>query len=177
MSIRPTPLLHRHPRKDCIQDQELARLFSLPRQYPPKPRVNSTHKEVKSTPETYKLTTPPTANPLTSTLPSLLSELQTRPTYDDLTSHPFFAGIDLTTLRQGPGPFPPPDLASDTDTSYYPPEEFILPDDELRGDKGPAAYWDLDMDLDQDTEIPDFRLPFLGPFLGHTFQWFEKTFG
>eukprot|EP00755_Sulcionema_specki_P006248 Sspe_Gene.34935::Locus_16962_Transcript_3_3_Confidence_0.500_Length_1713::g.34935::m.34935 len=48
----------------------------------------------------------------------LLCDPEARMSFDSIISHPFFAGIDWTSLRQRPPPFVP-QLSSDWDTRYF----------------------------------------------------------
>lgn len=84
----------------------------------------------------------------------MLCEADRRLTVEQLKAHPFFYGVDWSTIRNIDAPFVP-HLRSMTDTSYFPTDELEqVPDVPHGADNGPSATKDL-------------------AFLGYTWVWAE----
>ncbi|WOO77094.1 Serine/threonine-protein kinase CBK1 [Vanrija pseudolonga] len=84
----------------------------------------------------------------------MLCEAERRLTVEQLKAHPFFYGVDWTTIRNIDAPFVP-HLRSMTDTSYFPTDELDQASEAPSGaDVGPSATKDL-------------------AFLGYTFRRYE----
>ncbi|KAK3359017.1 kinase-like domain-containing protein [Lasiosphaeria hispida] len=91
----------------------------------------------------------------------------------EIKNHPFFAGVDFSSLRRIRAPFEPP-LTSDVDTSAFPVDD--LPqegDGEEEGGPAPGGGGDASGGgLLLGAEDPEMFLP----FLGYTFKRFEKSY-
>ncbi|KAK0627044.1 kinase [Immersiella caudata] len=75
----------------------------------------------------------------------------------EIKSHPFFAGVDFTTLRRIRAPFEPP-LTSDIDTSCFPVEDLPQTEDPT---PSPAGADEYEMFL---------------PFIGYTYKRFQTSY-
>jgi protein-serine/threonine kinase len=75
----------------------------------------------------------------------------------EIKNHPFFAGVDFTTLRRIRAPFEPP-LTSDIDTSCFPVEDLPQTEDPI---PSPAGADDYEMFL---------------PFIGYTYKRFQTSY-
>lgn len=68
----------------------------------------------------------------------LITSPDQRLTVDQIRSHPFFYGVDWSTIRSIDAPFVP-HLRSITDTSYFPTDELSqVPDEPVGADRGNA---------------------------------------
>ncbi len=82
----------------------------------------------------------------------------------EIKGHPFFAGVDFTTLRRIRAPFEPR-LTSEIDTAYFPTEDL-----ERVSIEAVAAAQATPQPEPEDA--PEMILP----FVGYTFKRFENTF-
>ena len=82
----------------------------------------------------------------------LITDAEVRLSVDQIKAHPFFYGVDWSTIRQIDAPFVP-HLRSITDTSYFPTDELQQVPEEPAPSDGSAAGKDL-------------------AFLGYTFKRF-----
>ncbi|KAI6381011.1 Cobalt uptake protein cot1 [Pyricularia grisea] len=87
---------------------------------------------------------------------------------EEIKAHPFFTGVDFTSLRRIRAPFEP-HLSSETDTAYFPSEEELANNavqlEAARAAAEPAGTTD-------GFEPPEMTLP----FIGYTFKRFENNF-
>ncbi|KAH8881531.1 kinase-like protein [Thozetella sp. PMI_491] len=77
-------------------------------------------------------------------------------------NHPWFAGVNFSTVRRVPAPFVPP-LSSEIDTSCFPTDELSQGNDPTDEETNAAT---------RETITPDMSLP----FIGYTFKRFEYTY-
>ncbi|KAK3944122.1 kinase-like domain-containing protein [Diplogelasinospora grovesii] len=90
----------------------------------------------------------------------------------EIKNHPFFAGVDFSSLRNIiRAPFVPP-LVSDVDTSCFPVDELPQTTTTDNNDSSSTGATGTGRVEDDQTPTPEMTLP----FIGYTFKRFEKTF-